>query len=63
MNLSLIKQLIHVTEISYGGSLEEWEMLCHSKSLTIEKSDLSVYTPRITFLNLNKKKGGEDSEI
>ena len=39
-------------EISFGGSREAWELLTHGKTLTVEKSDLSLFTPKITFLDL-----------
>ena len=45
-----------LTDISYGGSREEWELLCHGKIMTVEKSDSTLVTPRVTFLNLKDKK-------
>ena len=43
-----------LTDISFGGSREEWELLTHGKSITVEHSDLTVTTPKITFLDLKK---------
>ena len=45
-----------LTDISYGGSREGWELLCHGKALTVERSDATLVTPRVTFLNLGEKK-------
>ena len=44
-----------LTDISFGGSREAWELLTHGKTLTVEKSDLSVSTPTVTFLNLKNE--------
>jgi hypothetical protein len=44
-----------LTEISYGGSREGWELLTHGKILTVEKSDCSLNTPKVVFLNLKDK--------
>ena len=44
-----------LTEISFGGSRESWELLTHGKTLTVEKSDLSCFTPTVTFLNLKNE--------
>ena len=41
-----------LTEISFGGSQESWEMLCHGKALTVERTDATVHTPKIIFLNI-----------
>jgi hypothetical protein len=49
-----------LTEISFGGSREAWELLNHGKIITVEESDLSVHTPRVVFLNLNGKAGGKN---
>ena len=43
-------------EVSYGGSRDEWELLLHGKTLTVEKSDCAPHTPRVTFLNLKDGK-------
>lgn len=45
-----------LTDISYGGSREEFELLCHGKTLTVERTDCSLHTPRVTFLNLKDEK-------
>ena len=41
-----------LSEISFGGSRESWELLTHGRTLTVEKSDCSLFTPQITFLDL-----------
>ena len=43
-------------EISFGGSREAFEFLTHGKSISIEKSDATVSTPNVVFLNLGDKK-------
>jgi hypothetical protein len=50
-------------EISYGGSKSDWEMLLHSKTLTVEHKDGSLHTPRVIFLELNKKKEKMQNEV
>ena len=39
-----------LTEISYGGSRTEWEMLNRGKTLSIERSDCTVFVPRVNFI-------------
>ena len=41
-----------LTDISFGGSREAWEAVCHGRALTVQKSDLTVSTPRVSFLDL-----------
>ena len=41
-----------LSEISYGGSKEDFELLFHGKSVTVKRSDLTLSTPKITFLDL-----------
>jgi hypothetical protein len=41
-----------LAEISYGGNLEGWEYLTRGKSLTVERSDLSHFSPKIYFMDL-----------
>ena len=45
-----------LSDISFGGSREEWEMLTHGKTLMIECTNGAVKTPRVTFLNIDEKK-------
>ena len=42
----------NLTDISFGGSKETWEMMLHGKALTLQKSDLTVVTPKVAFMNL-----------
>ena len=42
----------NLNSISYGGSREEWERLMRGKTLTLQKSDCSVLTPTVSFMNL-----------
>ena len=41
-----------LAEVSYGGGREDWELLNHGKTLTIERSDLTMHTPRVIFLDI-----------
>ena len=41
-----------LTDISFGGSKETWEMLLHGKTLTLQKSDCTISTPKVSFMNL-----------
>ena len=41
-----------LAEISYGGSLAEWEMISHGRVLTLLKSDGTPSTPHISFMNI-----------
>ena len=41
-----------LTDISFGGTRERWESVMRGKVLTVQKSDLSIYTPKLTFINL-----------
>ena len=41
-----------LSEISFGGTKEKWEMILRNRSLTIQKSDCSVSVPKISFMNL-----------
>ena len=49
-----------LTDISFAGSKEQFEFLTHGKTLTIERSDLTIFTPRMTFLNLKGKPQGAE---
>ena len=44
-----------LTDISFGGSREAWELLTSGKTLTVERGDLSLFTPKVTFLNLKNE--------
>jgi hypothetical protein len=39
-------------EISFGGSREGWENIMRGRALTVQKSDLTVSTPKVSFLDL-----------
>ena len=41
-----------LTDISFGGTKEAWEKLMRGKTLTVQKSDLSLLTPKVSFMNL-----------
>ena len=41
-----------LAEISFGGSRERWESICRGGALTVQRSDLTVWTPVVSFLNL-----------
>ena len=41
-----------LTDISFGGTKEAWEMMLHGKTLTFQKSDCTVATPKVSFMNL-----------
>jgi hypothetical protein len=41
-----------LSEIAFGGNRESWEYLNHGKTLTVQRTDLSVITPRVSFLDL-----------
>jgi hypothetical protein len=42
----------NLTDISFGGTKEAWEMMLHGKTLTLQRSDLTVATPKVAFMNL-----------
>ena len=39
-------------EISFGGGRDGWERLCRGESLTIQKSDCTLITPKVSFMNM-----------
>ena len=41
-----------LTDISFGGTKEKWEAVMGRNILTVQRSDCSVYVPKISFLNL-----------
>ena len=43
-----------LTSLPSSVPREGWELLTHGKSITVEHSDLTVSTPKITFLDLKK---------
>jgi hypothetical protein len=45
-----------LTDISFGGSKEAWELMSHGKTVTVLRSDMTVFTPKITFLDLKDEK-------
>jgi hypothetical protein len=47
-------------DISFAGSKEQFEFLTHGKTLTVERSDLTVFTPRMTFLKLKGQPQGAE---
>ena len=44
-----------LTEISYGGSREAWESICHGRALTATRSDATPFTPKVIFLDLKNE--------
>ena len=42
-----------LSEISFGGSKEAWELLTGGTALTLERSDSTLFTPTVHFLSLN----------
>ena len=44
-----------LTEISFGGSREAWESLCHGRALTATRSDATPFTPKLIFLDLKNE--------
>ena len=44
-----------LSEITYGGTKEEWEHIMHGKTLTLQRNDLSLSTPKISFLDLKNE--------
>ena len=40
-----------LTDISFGGTKERWETLMRGRTLTVQRSDLSLSTPRVSFMN------------
>jgi hypothetical protein len=44
-----------LSEITFAGNREQWEYLNHGKTLTVQRSDLSYSSPRVTFLDLKKE--------
>ena len=41
-----------LTEISYGGDREAFESLTRGKTITVQRADLTRFTPKITFMDL-----------
>ena len=41
-----------LTEISFGGDQRLFDNITRGKAITVQRSDLSVYTPKITFMDL-----------
>ena len=41
-----------LAEISFGGSREKWDSIMRGNVLTIQKSDCSITTPKLCFMNL-----------
>ena len=44
-----------LTDVSFGGSREGWELLLHGKTLTVECKNGELHTPRVTFLDIKPK--------
>jgi len=42
-------------EISFGGSETDWELLTHGRAITVERSDATVFSPRVICLNLKER--------
>jgi hypothetical protein len=43
-----------LSEITYGGSREDWEYLVRG-TLTVKRSDASLITPKVSFLDLKNE--------
>ena len=41
-----------LTDISFGGTKEKWDSLMRGNILTLQKSDCTISTPKISFMNL-----------
>ena len=41
-----------LTEISFGGDESLFENLTRGRTITVQRSDLSLFTPKITFMDL-----------
>ena len=41
-----------LTEISFGGDEALFENLTRGRAITVQRSDLSLFTPKITFMDL-----------
>ena len=39
-------------EITYAGNKEGWEYLNHGRTLSVQRGDLSYYSPKVHFLDL-----------
>jgi hypothetical protein len=44
-----------LSEITFGGTKEEWEMLNRGRTLSVQRSDLSFYSPKVHFLGLKNE--------
>ena len=42
-----------LAEISFGGNEQMFEYLTRGKPITVQKSDLTRFTPKIIFMDLN----------
>ena len=52
-DLELFSGCDSLSEISFGGSEEMFEMLTRGRPITVERSDLTRFTPKIIFMDLN----------
>ena len=41
-----------LSDISFGGTKEKWEALLGRNILSVQKSDCTVYIPKVNFMNL-----------
>jgi hypothetical protein len=41
-----------LTDISFGGTKEKWESILRGQALTLQRSDCTVATPRVAFMNI-----------
>ena len=41
-----------LTDVSYGGSQDEFMVLLRGRTLTLQRSDTSIFTPKIHFMDL-----------
>ena len=44
-----------LSEITFAGNKEAWEYLNHGKTLTVRRSDLSYFSPKLHFLDLKRE--------
>ena len=52
-DIELFSGCDNLLEISFGGNEEMFNNLTRGKTITVQKSDLSVFTPKIIFMDLN----------
>ena len=43
-----------LSEISFGGSKSEWRTLTGGREITIERGDMTVFSPHVSFLDIKE---------